>query len=70
MRMTRWIGGAFLDGAMAWFVAAPFRAQTAISFVAGPTFTSIAGNEVDDDEVDTKHGFFFAVGTTIPLEAC
>lgn len=42
-------------------------AQVAVSVSAGPTFATITGDDVDDDDIDSRTGFFVGGSLGIPL---
>lgn len=67
--MTRFHRTARILALVAFIVigAAPASAQTAISFIAGPAFSSISGDDVNSDGVTGVTGFMVGVGPAIAL---
>lgn len=64
MRRTCMRGGWFMAAAGLLLTAGEVEAQFPLTFVAGPTFTSISSDEFD---TSTKTGFFASVGTSFAL---
>ena len=64
------MGGAMwrlvIAAVLSFSLAGHASAQLPLNVYAGPTFATIAGDDVDDD-FSSKTGFFVGVGTGIPL---
>lgn len=64
--MRRLFSGSLVALALLAASVAPAEAQFPLSFNVGPTFANLSGDDADD--LDSKIGFFAAVGTAIPLD--